>query len=228
MSGRSFLDIGCGSGLFSLAAYELGASKILSSDIDPLSVQCARSLWQQAGRPANWEIKQGSILDENFRSGSEAADIVYAWGTLQHTGLMWQAFRNASQCVKPGGIFYVGVYNYVPGIGPRSSKFWSIEKKMYSRLHPYFQHLFFYLAKFALGLLRVVSLKPPVKKMRRGMTHDINLKAWLGAWPCEFTHAQDVIRFCENELGLRLIKTNLTDRLGNNEFLFQRPGPRPT
>ncbi len=40
---RSFLDIGCGSGLFSLAARRLGA-KVRSFDFDAQSVACAREL----------------------------------------------------------------------------------------------------------------------------------------------------------------------------------------
>src|SRR5262245_47233957 len=35
---RSFLDIGCGSGLFSLAAMRLGAARVVSFDFDPHSV----------------------------------------------------------------------------------------------------------------------------------------------------------------------------------------------
>src|SRR5262245_62077375 len=43
LSGRRFLDIGCGSGLFSLAARELGAT-VHSFDYDPQSVACAQEL----------------------------------------------------------------------------------------------------------------------------------------------------------------------------------------
>src|SRR5580704_1844171 len=43
LAGRSFLDIGSGSGLFSLAARRLGA-RVHSFDYDPNSVECARIL----------------------------------------------------------------------------------------------------------------------------------------------------------------------------------------
>ena len=41
--GRSFLDVGCGSGIFSLAAKNLGA-EVYSFDIDSNSVSCTRKL----------------------------------------------------------------------------------------------------------------------------------------------------------------------------------------
>ena len=43
LKGKRFLDIGCGSGLFSLAARQLGAS-VQSLDVDPHSVACAGEL----------------------------------------------------------------------------------------------------------------------------------------------------------------------------------------
>src|SRR5690349_14622123 len=42
LTGKSFLDIGCGSGLFSLAAMRMGADKVHSFDYDSLSVACAQ------------------------------------------------------------------------------------------------------------------------------------------------------------------------------------------
>ena len=43
LKGKSFLDIGSGSGLFSLAAKNLGA-KVFSFDFDELSVCCTSEL----------------------------------------------------------------------------------------------------------------------------------------------------------------------------------------
>ena len=44
LDGKSFLDVGCGSGLFSLAAMRLGAERVHSFDFDPQSVACAQEL----------------------------------------------------------------------------------------------------------------------------------------------------------------------------------------
>lgn len=91
LRGKSFLDIGCGSGLFSYCAYILGATYIISFDVDIYSVECCKLLHQKAGNPSNWQIYHGSILDNKFLSKLQKADIVYSWGVLHHTGSMWEA-----------------------------------------------------------------------------------------------------------------------------------------
>ena len=42
LNGVKFLDVGCGSGLFSLAAYRLGASKVLGIDINPNCIEVSK------------------------------------------------------------------------------------------------------------------------------------------------------------------------------------------
>lgn len=81
LKGLTFLDIGCGSGLFSLAACRLGA-KVTSFDYDTDSVGCARYLKEKyTPKGAPWDIHQGSILDATFLSKFKGADIVYSHRT---------------------------------------------------------------------------------------------------------------------------------------------------
>ena len=54
--GTRFLDVGCGSGILSIAALLLGASSAVGVDIDPLAVRTARAdmpLW----RPISWPMR---------------------------------------------------------------------------------------------------------------------------------------------------------------------------
>jgi 2-polyprenyl-6-hydroxyphenyl methylase/3-demethylubiquinone-9 3-methyltransferase len=82
---RSFLDIGCGSGLFSLAAMRLGAARVRSFDFDPHSVACARELKRRYFPDAdNWIIEQGSVLDQNYLERLGSFDVVYSWGVAPH------------------------------------------------------------------------------------------------------------------------------------------------
>ncbi len=108
---NTFLDLGCGSGLFSYSAHLLNASKVISIDIDKSSIECCEKLREKKDRPSNWEIYCGSILDEKFVKQLPKTDIVYSWGVLHHTGDMYKAIKNAASLVKPEGFFYVAIYN---------------------------------------------------------------------------------------------------------------------
>ena len=66
LAGKSFLDIGCGSGLFSLAARRLGAS-VRSFDFDDDSVACTRELKRRYfPDDGSWTVERGSALDRSF------------------------------------------------------------------------------------------------------------------------------------------------------------------
>src|SRR5881296_1627768 len=93
--GKSFLDIGSGSGLFSLAARRMGA-RVFSFDYDTRSVACTREL-RRRHFPSDpqWTVAEGSVLDEEYLRSLGPFDIVYSWGVLHHTGNMWKAMGNA-------------------------------------------------------------------------------------------------------------------------------------
>ena len=68
-SGEPVLDVGCGSGILSIAALKLGASHALGVDIDIESVKATRNNSEFNGVFAGMEIGQGSVeevLDGNF------------------------------------------------------------------------------------------------------------------------------------------------------------------
>src|SRR5262249_47861842 len=91
----TFLDIGCGSCLHSLAAYRMGGREIISFDYDRDSVETTERVSDYAGNPSAWTVMQGSVLDRQLMERLPPADIVYSWGVLHHTGAMWSAVRNA-------------------------------------------------------------------------------------------------------------------------------------
>src|ERR1700694_105619 len=57
LTGRTFLDIGCGSGLHSLAALSLGAATVLATDIDENSVSATHDLLEKYSPNGKWETR---------------------------------------------------------------------------------------------------------------------------------------------------------------------------
>ncbi len=212
LDGLTFLDIGCGSGLFSLAARRLGAT-VRAFDADPASVQCSHMVRDRyrAGDDG-WTISQGSVLDESFLRTLGTFDIVYAWGVLHHTGAMWQAVRNASRLVKDGGVICIALYRKT-----RTCAFWRREKAFYSSAPRFIQQPIaaVYKAAYFAGLL--VTGRNPVSYVRqyhrvRGMSFSRDVHDWLGGFPYESADPDEVTRELEMQ-GFRI------------ERAFVKPGP---
>jgi len=226
---KSFLDIGSGSGLFSLAARRLGA-RVHSFDFDPQSVACTEQLraeFQPGDR--DWRIETGSVLDTVFIASVGRHDVVYSWGVLHHTGAMWQAITNATSAVAPGGMLVVALYNRQPLLTP----FWVGTKRLYQALptllrpllvFPFF--LLFALLGFAADL---VKWRSPLDRWRgrrrRGMRMYRDAVDWVGGWPFEVASPAEVVEFCR-ALGFRLARIRTVGgRHGCNEFVLRRADP---
>src|SRR5882762_3216178 len=107
--GKRFLDIGCGSGLHSLAALRLGAGEVVALDIDPDCVATTRKLLAANASAQRWSVIERSIFDPQIGSMGNF-DVVYSWGVLHHTGAMHRALRTAAALVTPGGQFIFALY----------------------------------------------------------------------------------------------------------------------
>jgi 2-polyprenyl-3-methyl-5-hydroxy-6-metoxy-1,4-benzoquinol methylase len=131
LEGRSFLDVGCGSGLFSLAAVRLGASRVHSTDFDLGCVACTEELRGRFAPDASqWTVEQGSALDEEGMAALGTWDVVYSWGVLHHTGNLWRSFELIGRAVSPGGQLFLSIGN---DQGARS-RIWTKIKHVYNRL----------------------------------------------------------------------------------------------
>jgi 2-polyprenyl-3-methyl-5-hydroxy-6-metoxy-1,4-benzoquinol methylase len=221
----SFLDIGCGSGLHSLAAWQAGAKSIYSFDYDPNSVSTTAALRDLVKAPEDWQVVQGSVLDSNFINSLQPADIVYAWGVLHHTGDVWSAIRMACSRVVPGGIFYLAVYSSDMHIDP-PPEYWLDIKRRYVTASPIrrrlieLSYLWNHQLKRKPWRLHRLLLKALRYKKSRGMNFMTDVRDWLGGWPMEFCSDADVIDFVTTEFGMTLEKIKTGQ--ANTEFLFQK------
>ena len=99
--GKNFIDVGCGSGIFSISACLLGA-KVKSFDLDFDSVECTQDLSKKI-LEKNISIEKGDILDPVYVKKLGKFDYVYSWGVLHHTGDLNSALKNIDNLVKKNG-----------------------------------------------------------------------------------------------------------------------------
>lgn len=219
-----FLDIGCGSGLFSLAARRLGAI-VHSYDLDPDSVACTRTIAERHGfaGDSRWTVEQGSVLDPAFTARLGSFDVVYAWGVLHHTGDMGRAIGNAARAVAEGGQFYLAIYHDQGWI----SRYWRCVKWLYNRVRPLRPLLVLWHLPFTLGARLAVRALAGRLEGERGMALWYDFIDWLGGYPFEVAKPAEIVRLLERR-GFRLTKSVLVrgNRGGCNEFVFERVSER--
>jgi len=230
LSGKSFLDLGSGSGLFSLAARRLGA-RVHSFDYDLDSVGCTRTLRERFfPDDSRWTVERGSALDENYIRTLGKFDVVYSWGVLHHTGDLWTALAYSTECVRQGGLFLISIYNDQG----RMSRFWKVVKRTYNRLPRPLR--FLVLAPTAAAILGSTAVRDllvlaPFQtwrryRERRGMSPWHDVVDWVGGYPFQVANPDDIFDFCDQRgFRLRSLKT-CGGKMGCNEFVFMKENRR--
>lgn len=227
LQGKKFLDIGSGSGLFSLAAWKAGVKELVSFDYDSDSVKCTKNLCnsmpQEAGR--HWNVERGDVLDNSYMNKHfNSYDVVYSWGVLHHTGNMKKALYSAGKCVRSGGGYlFISIYND-QGL---KSKIWKWVKKRYNMSGLKQKKILLFLSSLYIYRIKKTILlfgkKGQSIKNKRGMSAWNDLVDWVGGYPFEYATADEIISFYLAQ-GFSLIKLEAHEKKDAdcNQFLFMK------
>jgi 2-polyprenyl-6-hydroxyphenyl methylase/3-demethylubiquinone-9 3-methyltransferase len=186
-------DLGCGSGIHSVAAARLGAT-VTAVDIDPISTATTEKLARKFGVESKIEVLNFSVFDHSL--SQESFDVVYSWGVLHHTGDMWSAIDGATALLskKTGSQFVVALYRKT-----KLCRLWNIEKRLYKNAPVLGQRAVrgFFVLAYDLSLL--VRRKNPRAHRRnylqmRGMSFSHDVHDWLGGYPYESVSAEVLFR----------------------------------
>jgi 2-polyprenyl-6-hydroxyphenyl methylase/3-demethylubiquinone-9 3-methyltransferase len=206
VKGKSFLDVGCGSGLFALAALRLGAAHVHAIDIDENSVAATSRVLERYASSGRWHVERASVLElpatfpKNF-------DVVYSWGVLHHTGAMWDAVDRAAALVGPGGLLVIALYRKTM-LCPA----WAVEKRLYANHPTTFALIARAVFKAAWTASQVMKGKNPLARIRtyqshRGMSWSHDVHDWLGGYPYESASFDDVLAAVAT-CGFDLVRSN--------------------
>jgi 2-polyprenyl-3-methyl-5-hydroxy-6-metoxy-1,4-benzoquinol methylase len=217
LTGKSFLDVGCGSGLFSIAAHQLGAVNVIGIDVNPRCIEISQANRDSMVPGAPIQFCVASALDPDQLERLGSFDLVYAWGSLHHTGSMWKAMLNVSKCVVPGGSLVLAIYNkHITSPG------WKVVKWLYNQAPKIVQRSMVLI--FA-GIIYVAKLlvtgTNPFKK-ERGMDFWFDVIDWIGGYPYEYATPKEIEKsICNYSFKLqRYLPAQVPT--GCNEFVFRR------
>ena len=234
LAGRTFLDIGCGSGLFSLAARRQGA-RVHSFDFDADSVACARELRRRLRRRRRrgWTIEQGSVLDRDYMAalGRPTSSTPGACCTTPDgCGTRWPrpAGQSGRKACSSSRSTTISARRAGDGARSRSSTTGCPRP-----LRPLLTAATIApeegkaLARLTISGRPLEYLKLWTRHGDRGMNRWRDAVDWVGGYPYEVATPEAVFDFCrERGFTLRSLKCGGVG-LGCNEFVFERTPTPP-
>ena len=217
----AFLDIGCGSGLFTTVAANAGFKKVVGFDYDPNCVEVSRRVAHRlASDPGKIQLMQGDVLDGRFMGTLGRFSVVYAWGSLHHTNSMWEAINNGAQAVEEDGLLVLAIYNK-----SWSSPFWKWVKRAYHYAPDWVRFLMIRAVCVVAAIAKAVYTGSNPFAQDRGMSFYYNIVDWVGGYPYEYASVSDMMAWIkDSEFELLETRRGKTPIACNEFVLRKKPG----
>ena len=120
LKNKKVLDMGCGSGRFSVAFARLGAKKVYGVDLGDQGIRIGNKLSKKFNLK-NLTFKKSSVLSLPFKNNY--FDFVFCKGVLHHTGNLKKALNEFVRVINGNGYGYLYLYG-------KGGIFWYSRKKM--------------------------------------------------------------------------------------------------
>ncbi len=96
-------DLGCGSGILSVAAARLGARQVLAVDVDPLAVEATLRNAQANGVAQRVQVREGGLQSLLALQEQAGAEVQLLLANILAKVLLHLLDEGLSRCVAPGG-----------------------------------------------------------------------------------------------------------------------------
>jgi len=103
--GKTVLDVGCGTGLYSFAFAKLGF-KVKAIDFSKNSIETAKKRAKELD--LDIDFKQTDLFKYEDR---KKYDVVFCWGVLHHTKEAEKGFNRLTEFVNPKGFLVINIFN---------------------------------------------------------------------------------------------------------------------
>lgn len=215
--GVSVLDVGCGSGLFAIAAHHMGARHVVAIDVNPRCIAVSEQNRYHLAPRSTIQFRVASIIDQPTMASLGEFDVVYAWGSLHHSGSLWEAIDIAAQRVAPDGVLVLGIANK-----HWTSPLWKATKWLYNLLPRFFQHGMAKIFAVIIYIARYMLTGRDPLQSERGMEFWHEVINLVGGYPYEYASMDEVEAFLRKRGFVLRRSFGAVSPNSCNEFIFER------